>query len=121
METTEKFFVSDTWSCFKIKQVQTEPKLSYTWQQPALFVKWQATDTRRLILTLDASRDLQRQWDIRLPDIDDRDPYAWQVVFVEEVVKLYDKSVWSLRDLVRNVEKVRKIIILSVANEAIID
>jgi len=97
----------DTWSCFKIKQVQTEPKLSYTWQQPALFVKWQATDTRRLILTLDASRDLQRQWDLRLPDIDDRDPYAWQVVFVEEVVKLYDKSVWSLRDLVRNVEKTR--------------
>jgi hypothetical protein len=98
----------DTWSCFKIKQVQTEPKLEYTWQQLALFVKWRAIDNSNLVLTLDAGQDIQNELDRRLQSIDERDPYSWQVVFVEEVIKLYDKSVWSLRDLVRKVEKVRK-------------
>jgi len=106
-DNDDEFISHDTWSCFKIKQVQTEPKLEYTWQQLALFVKWRAIDNSNLVLTLDAGQDIQNELDRRLQSIDERDPYSWQVVFVEEVIKLYDKSVWSLRDLVRKVEKTR--------------
>jgi len=106
-DDNDELISHDTWSCFKIKQVQTEPKLEYTWQQLALFVKWRATDNSNLVLTLDAGQDIQKELDRRLQSIDERDPYSWQVVFVEEVIKLYDKSVWSLRDLVRKVEKTR--------------
>jgi hypothetical protein len=35
-----------------------------------------------------------------------RDPYECHIAFAEEVQKLYDKSVWSLRDLVHETVKV---------------
>lgn len=36
-----------------------------------------------------------------------RDPYAVHSILVEEAVRMFDTSVWALRDLVRALEKVQ--------------
>ena len=34
------------------------------------------------------------------------DIYSLQVIILDELIQLFDKSVWAIRDAVRNVEKV---------------
>ena len=45
---------------------------------------------------------LSRQEHTALLDI-----YSMQVIILDEIIYLFDKSVWAIRDAVRNVEKVR--------------
>jgi hypothetical protein len=66
-----------------------------------------------LVLVLDSPHDLQTRLQVRLPSMDGSDPYAWHAAFVGEIKKLYDTSVWSLRDLVRDAELVGNNLLLS--------
>jgi hypothetical protein len=45
--------------------------------------------------------------------LDPRDPYALQSIIIEQVLALYDKSIWGVRDLVRGVERVTPPFLLS--------
>jgi hypothetical protein len=71
-----------------------------------MFVKWRPTKHDELVLVLNSPADLQTQLQDRFLSTDQSDPYAFHVAFADEIKKLYDTSVWSLRDLVRNAELV---------------
>lgn len=47
---------------------------------------------------------LSRQEQSALPEI-----YSMQVIILDEIIHLFDKSVWAIRDAVRNVEKVNSV------------
>lgn len=38
--------------------------------------------------------------------IDLNDPFALHIPLMDQIITLYDQSVWSIRDLIRRVEKV---------------
>ncbi|OCK73627.1 hypothetical protein K432DRAFT_387294 [Lepidopterella palustris CBS 459.81] len=40
--------------------------------------------------------------------LDARDPFAMYIPLMDEIVKLYDESVWSIRDVLRRIEKIRE-------------
>lgn len=79
--------------------------------QITLFVRWHSETHRvQLALFLNCPEKLKIRLQHRLlsSSMDKRDdPYAWHVTFAEEISQLYDHSIWSLRDLVRDVEKVQ--------------
>lgn len=43
------------------------------------------------------------------------DPLEWHIIFIEAIVELYDKSVWALRDHVRDAEFVSDLLAVFVA------
>jgi hypothetical protein len=71
--------------------------------------KW-SPPNRNVVICFDAPRALQtRLEEVLSSDREKRevhDPYALHSVIVDEVLAIYDSSVWSLRDLVRSVEQV---------------
>jgi hypothetical protein len=102
--------LTGSWSCFKIKHVWEglgKHGILYGWQQISLFVTWNLEDDMEIVLlptegnTQHLHKDLEKCLEIY-----HRDPYECHSVFAEEVRKLYDDSVWSLRDLIRKTEKV---------------
>jgi hypothetical protein len=74
------------------------------------FATWTAPGRIRVIC-FDALEPLRQHiWDSLVSgqsDVNQRDPYSAHLVIVEAVVACYDKSVWDIRDLIRNVEMVR--------------
>lgn len=101
---------TDTWSCFKIKQVDPlTPDIKYYWMQVTLFIRWDSKNCNiQLALFLDCPEEFEfkDRLQARLRSIDQKDPYAWHATLADEIKHLYDHSIWSLRDLVRGVEKV---------------
>jgi hypothetical protein len=108
--------LTDSWSCFKIKQVRRDTNgcgISYEWQQISLFVTWNVAGNIDLLF-LPTEGNVQHLYvglKNRLDHTHHRDPYEYHAVFAEEVRKLYDKSVSSLRDLIRESEKVCNILL----------
>ena len=70
---------------------------------------WTPQHTR--ILCIATPREFKEQLQHTLAnlssDMDSVDPYSLHIPLVEVLLTLYDQSVWSIRDLVRDVEKVR--------------
>lgn len=77
--------------------------------QVTLFIRW---DSKNCIIQLALFLDCPEEFEFkdrlqaRLRSIDQKDPYAWHATLADEIKHLYDHSIWSLRDLVRGVEKV---------------
>lgn len=106
----------DSWCCFKIKQSrkffeneQHRWDIKYIWQQPSVYISWNSKDLVTLVLCMDMPpalhEPIQRAWDEGLAQV--QDPYEWYCLIVENIISLYDESVWKLRDFVReDVEKV---------------
>ncbi|KAB8226603.1 hypothetical protein BDV33DRAFT_162472 [Aspergillus novoparasiticus] len=120
-----------SWTVFKLKKVNTADK--YYWMQPSVFVEWNIppqqtpTDSRNsgrgtqpatnsnnapgvqrvffVNLPLDEQRSIQKNFPSRY--LRYYNPYIWHAVFAREVAMLYDKCFWSLRHLVRDIEKKR--------------
>lgn len=120
----------ESWTVFKLKKVNTADK--YYWMQPSVFVEWNIppqqtpTDSRNpdggaqpttnsnnapgvqrvffVNLPLDEQRSIQKNFPSRY--LRYYNPYIWHAVFAREVAMLYDKCFWSLRHLVRDIEKV---------------
>lgn len=69
--------------------------------------KWTSQSATALCFDIPASVQdqiqlaLSRQEKTTLLDI-----YSMQVIILDEIIHLFDKSVWAIRDAVRNVEKV---------------
>ncbi|KAF7136784.1 hypothetical protein CNMCM5793_006253 [Aspergillus hiratsukae] len=94
-----------SWTCFKIKHV-VEPGV-YDWIQTAVFVQWHPQEDRQLVFFLNLPSIVKKYLAEHRPSPNQRaNPYIWHTLFAQGVVKEYDKSIWSLRDLVRNIEKV---------------
>lgn len=47
--------------------------------------------------------------DVRLKTLVKSDPFAMYVPLMDQLIKLYDESVWSMRNMVRPIEKVRSL------------
>ncbi|KAE8349437.1 hypothetical protein BDV28DRAFT_60942 [Aspergillus coremiiformis] len=120
-----------SWTVFKLKEVRTASK--YFWLQPSVFVEWHIPPQPRTrasqeyssaIPVQPGSNDapgIQRVFFVGLPmdeqlairkrfptrDMRYYNPYIWHAVFAHAVAMLYEKYFWSLRNLVRAVEKGR--------------
>ncbi|KAL1968398.1 hypothetical protein VTN77DRAFT_1927 [Rasamsonia byssochlamydoides] len=100
----------DSWSCFKIKQVDSKDsqiQITYDWMQIAVFIRMRLEGRRPLVLFVDYPTELRAALQARLPEIDTTNPFAWHATFINDIKRLYDQSIWSLRDLVRGIEKKR--------------
>lgn len=95
-----------TWFRFIIKQVIGKEG-GYIWNEMTFHTKWTPRSATALCFDLPVSAQdqiqlaLSRQEQATLLDI-----YSVQVIILDEIIHLFDKSVWAIRDAVRNVEKV---------------
>ncbi|PLB54124.1 hypothetical protein P170DRAFT_504932 [Aspergillus steynii IBT 23096] len=95
-----------SWTCFKVKMV-LKPK-EYRWVQASLVIDWTMADNRQTVLVLNLPEPQQLQIQHKLPQIKARlNPFRWHMEFSSTLITLYDASIWSLRDLVRAIEKAR--------------
>ncbi|PGH29581.1 hypothetical protein GX50_07659 [[Emmonsia] crescens] len=95
----------DTWSCFKIKEADSEGK--YDWHQMTMFIRWNPIEKNTFIFCSDFSETLQDALKRRMISVDPSDPYTWHAIFIDKLRDAYDTSVWKIRDLVRAAEKAR--------------
>ncbi|KAK6332978.1 hypothetical protein TWF718_010805 [Orbilia javanica] len=106
----------DTWFRFLIKQLFEKPgkkfpeEYEYSWDKLGFFTTWKKSG-RKSMLCLDCPDDLIKGMKGSL-DKANRDhfivePYAFHQIAIREIVNLYDKSIWRIRDVVRTVEKTR--------------
>ena len=101
----------DTWFRFLIKQTfEDAPKgqKNYLWYKFNIFTRWISNTNRSIIVVFDPRPAVKE----RLPSpllgsldlLDVRDPYWIHALFAEEVLRLQDEAVWSVRNLVRKTE-----------------
>ncbi|KAF2704947.1 hypothetical protein K504DRAFT_415392 [Pleomassaria siparia CBS 279.74] len=95
----------DVWYSFKVKMV--EPSRSgYYWQQISAFIRYSTIIGSTFVLCVDCPASIQNHLRAKmvpsLASVSD-----WHVMFLEVMMEHYDKSVWQLRDCVRQVECMR--------------
>jgi hypothetical protein len=89
--------------------VKTVSKYPYDWHKPGFFTSW-TPQGKTVILCFNAPTILKEAI-IRSAMATDLElemhmPFKLHNILVEEIVTLFDKSVWAWRDLVRDLEKV---------------
>lgn len=100
-----------TWFRCLVKNVlkNDEPRQSgkgYTWYEMGFFTCWDNSGRCR-VLCIDTPEDLQSGLETVLQEsLNPRDPFAMHIPLLDQIVKLYDDSVWRVRDPVRDIEKV---------------
>ncbi|THC94066.1 hypothetical protein EYZ11_006436 [Aspergillus tanneri] len=94
-----------------IKSLATIKKVlkpnDYDWVQTTLLVDWMMPTNQRTILVLNLPEPQQLALQSRLQYMNRLNPFTWHMEFASVVIRLYDESIWSLRDLVRGIEKAR--------------
>ncbi len=96
-----------TWFRYIIKRV--DPKQStYSWSEMSFYTKWSPFSS--VILCFDVPKTSQMRTHQALASsqqrLDLKDIYAGHAMVLDEVLALFDESVWALRDEVRRIEKV---------------
>lgn len=100
-----------TWFRYMVKIVKpsVEPDSSYIWHEMGFFTQWSASHS--ICMTVGAPSEIQeglRDFLSQNPEsLNFADPYSIHVPLMDQIIKLYDRSVWSVRDLIRPVEKAR--------------
>lgn len=97
------------WYTFKIKQVLRDRiagQLSYYWEQVTTFSRYRAKNAS-FVMCLNCPSDMRKALQMKLGACDAHTIAKWHEIFLETVRDMYDRSVWSLRDWVRNAERVR--------------
>jgi hypothetical protein len=81
----------------------------YTWHRLGFFTSWKPSNTS-IVLCFDLPPSLKHSLSTFLMNPATRlhldDPFAFHAVLTEEITAMYDKALWSWRDLVRDLEKV---------------
>ena len=105
--------ILDTWFRFLVKQLNYERNVNspaHEWHEMAFFTNWSKPDLKAVFF-FDAPQDLQCHVQRLLSSsparLDSLDHYSMHVLIVEEIVNLFENSVWDLRDLIRRVEMVK--------------
>ena len=74
-----------------------------------IFVRW-LTSGQVTVLCFDAPQKLSSSLELMLPcnigKIDPSSPYSVPSLIIDEIINLYDQSVWSLRNHISNQETV---------------
>jgi hypothetical protein len=93
----------------------TQASKSYIWYEMGFFTRWDYPGHCR-VLCIDTPEKLQSGLKTVLgkqsPPLELRDPFAMHVPLIDQIILLYDISVWRVRDPVREFEKVSTSIML---------
>ncbi|RYP48450.1 hypothetical protein DL768_005652 [Monosporascus sp. mg162] len=80
----------------------------YTWYEMGVFTRWDYTDQYR-VLSIDTLEHWVSELQIALakqPTLEFMDPFVMNRHLIDQVIMLYDISVWPIRDPVRQIERV---------------
>jgi hypothetical protein len=99
--------ITDTWFRILVKMAARDASSSYSWHEMTFCSRW--VSGHGTILCIGASSlfrellqgALSQSETIRPPS----EPYSLHIPLLEAVVAMQDLSVWSVRDIVRSVEK----------------
>ncbi|KAF1989817.1 hypothetical protein K402DRAFT_326306, partial [Aulographum hederae CBS 113979] len=94
-----------SWFRCLVKMVGDGSK-GYTWHEMTFFTHW--TPDRSIIICVDTPSDMQSKLFATLStnsSIDFSDPFSLYGPLFDEIVKLYDSSIWRIRDVIRTHEK----------------
>lgn len=108
-ETLHVLIGLDTWYRFIVKKF--DPKQSsYSWSEMSFYTTWTTNFTITFGFDVPEASQirLHRALASRQQPCDIRDIYASHVVLLDEILAMYDESVWALRDGVRQIELVFK-------------
>lgn len=87
----------------------------YTWYEMGFFARWSFPNQCR-ILCIETPRYLQSELRVALEKqstLNFKDPFAMLRHLIDQILVLYDISVWRVRDPVREIEKVSSRVWLS--------
>ena len=117
-----------TWFRFFIKQLAgyssyaSDPK--YTWHEMGFFTRWLSSGIGSVVCFDIPASSQKRMIDaLGFLSQDDiaTDAYAFHMLIADEAIKLYDDSVWRIRNVVRNVETSRySLFVLQSSNDLIV-
>ena len=94
----------DTWVFFEVKQAFENQ--AYEWNKINVFTRWIPTSKQIVIILFNSKPPLARRTLESLKNsILLHDPFWVYTSICDEVVRLQNKSVWAIRDKIRNVEK----------------
>jgi len=88
--------------------VPKNSKKDYMWFEMGFFTRWERPDRCR-VLCIDTPEKLQSRLETVLREqspLKFSDPFAMHVPLIDQIILLYDVSVWRVRDPVRKIEKV---------------
>ncbi|CRJ98658.1 hypothetical protein BN1708_009476 [Verticillium longisporum] len=103
--------VKATWSRYLVKQLAGKEKIHHAWYKINVVVRWSATPNQTVVLIFDAPKELEQR--LPRPLLEPvtrellRDPFLIHLCLAEEVVRVQNDAVWSLRTYVRDLEKQR--------------
>ena len=99
----------DTWFRFIVKRVDPIQS-SYSWSEMSFYTTWTTEFTINLCFDVPKASQmrLHQALNLRQKPFDTRDIYASHVLLLDEVLAMFDDSVWALRDGVRQIEIVSK-------------
>ncbi len=87
----------------------TKSGKSYAWFEMGFFTRWSSPGHCK-VLCIDTPKELQSKLNAVLrkqsPRLDFSDPFAMHVPLIEQIILLYDLSVWRARHPVREIEQV---------------
>jgi hypothetical protein len=98
--------VSDTWFRVLVKAVSSDTS-NYTWHEMTFCSRWDPQSCLVLCIGVDLTfqhllrQTLSRMW----PKLSPSEPFSMHVPLVQTILELQDSSVWSIRDVVRTIEK----------------
>ena len=103
-------FLSCTWFRCLVKDVRATANagLSYGWYKMTFFTRWEQNHS--ITLCIDTPSNTKSMLEIALSQdlstLNLMDPFAVYVPLIDHIITLYDRSIWGIRDLIRNIEKV---------------
>ncbi|KAJ5763027.1 hypothetical protein N7533_001708 [Penicillium manginii] len=101
----------NTWAYFEIKHLEPkpeEPKLNYDWSKANTFTRRITNTNQTALIYFNPTPRLTQTPDLKdCPEIL-KDPFWPYAHILEEITKLQDAAVWSIRDHVRDLEKAEK-------------
>lgn len=92
----------------------------YSWLQVTVLVQFQMKTGQQVVFFINLPADLEEQIQETLSTTHKDNPFIWHTILTQQVQVLYDDAVWSMRDLVRSVEKVCDILSLLLLSEILI-
>ncbi|CAO2655074.1 Nn.00g118070.m01.CDS01 [Neocucurbitaria sp. VM-36] len=97
------------WFRILVKTMSSDSSSSYKWHEMTFCSRWESEQSSILCIGADSSfqnileEALLRMW----PELPHLDPFSLLVPLIEAVIAMYDHSIWSVRDVIRAVEKDR--------------
>jgi hypothetical protein len=102
-------YITDTWFRVLVKIAARDASSSYSWHEMTLCSRW--VSGHCTILCIGASSLFRGLLQGALSQLrtmlQPSEPYSLHIPLIEAVVAMQDLSVWSVRDIVRSVEKAR--------------